>query len=690
MSASDAFAAFDAAVRAHDARVARAGFDIWVGSEPTFTDRFAWTPEWLHEALGDEKLARAKDLLVGLVGQHPNALVLRSTGRSYPGEVSARWSLGLYRRRDGGALWSGPPDPILCGAGEHAPVDLALWHSALAAAAREAGFIVVDGESASVSAPGDAPSANPRRAALDLALRIEEPPSTLRLRLSQDEAQCARLDLPHVPDVATFLGLLAAIERSAGLAGIASLVLAGVAPPVDATVEHTTVTPDPAVVEVNSAPSPDAADFLRMRREIQAAAEANGLASYRLYFNGTVADSGGGGQITLGGPTPGSSVFLTHPRLLPRLVAFVNRHPSLSYLHAHDYVGAGGQSVRADERGADAFGELALALHLLARDGALAAPWVSLAPFLCDVTGNAHRAEINIEKLWNPALPGRGQQGLVEFRAFRMQHTPEGATALACLLRAVVAMLARETAAATELMDWGHELHDRFALPFYLERDLDQVLAALDDAGMGLDAPIAALLKRDEFRFAGRVALPDGCALEVRRAVEFWPLIGDVAHATQGGTSRLVDASTSRLEIRLLSPPHSNSVSGTSWRDWRVRCSGARLPLRAEQDRDQGLGVCGLRYRSFVPVAGLHPTLGAQTPLVLELRHRAGPGLRITLHEWRADGADYPGVPADLAEAARRRADRIVLERIDAAPSDLGEGPAAPAESYCLDLRYLA
>ena len=199
----------------------------------------------------------------------------------------------------------------------------------------------------------------------------------------------------------------------------------------------------------------------------------------------------------------------------------------------------------------DALDELALGLALLERTRAPSTDliWHSLAPFLCNAAGNSHRAEINIEKLCNPYLAGRGRQGLVEFRALRMQHTPERATALAFLLRAIVAML-QQRPVSPPLVDWGRDLHERFALPFYLRQDLLAVLTALEEAGLGLDEPIRQVLLEDEFSYWGEVALP-GCRLEARRAIEFWPLLGDAASPEQGGGSRLVDASCARVKLRL-------------------------------------------------------------------------------------------------------------------------------------------
>ena len=701
---------FDAAVRRHDERIAARGLTIWVGSEPTYTDRQAQTPEWLSQALGGDKQARAQALLGGLCRRFPGGTVLRSVGRQYPGEALPRWSLGLIRRRDGVPLWQGPPDPLwLPPGGAGALPDLDRWARALQGAFGTLGHPasllapVQDGErrvvlraDERVAAPqatdarlqrpsvhaGALPAAGLRDELAEAGLHL----FTLRL-CDPDGAPAACVELPHFAAVPLFLAALQGLAQASRECGIDALVLAGYPPPVDATLEWTTVTPDPAVVEVNSAPSLDGCDFLRRSREIHAAAEDAGLAPYRLYFNGNVADSGGGGQITLGGPNPLASPFLQVPGLLPRLLRFLNRHPSLSYLFSHDFVGSSGQSVRPDERGSDAFDELQLALALLERQPAIepARLWQSLAPFLSDPAGNSHRAEVNIEKLWNPYLALRGRQGLVEFRALRMQHTPERATALACLLRATVALLAGSDF-ALPLVDWGRELHDRYALPFYLERDLQDVLQALDGAGLGLGAAMRAVLLRESFRRWGAVDLP-GARVEVRRALEFWPLLGDAASPEQGGGSRLVDASTARIELRLRGVPEA-VPDGPGW---QVQTGGVELPLRDEHDGDGELRVFGIRYRCFAPTWGLHPTLGVQAPLRLLLRHAAARlAFRLTLHEWQPQDEAYPGLPADLAEAARRRAERLTLEALpwtdDARP--LAAPPHALSPCH-LDLRYL-
>lgn len=688
MASTDTFAA---AVLRHDERVAAHGLSIWVGSEPTFTDRQAQTPHWLFTALGGDKAERAQALMRSLSASMPGGLVLRSLGRLYPGEKTPRWLFGLLRNRRPQALWMGPVDPMLDPTLRSGLINLASCAQTLADAFKSVGWHIKS-------------AFNPEPGRWQIEVSASDTQSwTLRLfnsGTSEDPADAAAsgptLELPQINDVVQFRTVLACIENAASACELPSLVFTGALPPVDDSLEFTTITPDPAVIEVNTAPSCNAYEFLQRSKDVYGAAAVQQLAPYRLYFNGLVADSGGAGQITLGGPSPVTSPFVLHPNLLPRLVRFMNRHPSLSYLFSHDHVGGGGQSVRADERGSDAFDELQLALALLAQHKNTAPEILckSLAPFLSDVAGNSHRAEINIEKLWNPQLPGRGCLGLVEFRALRMQHTPERATALACLLRAMVAMLVHQ-AHDLPLNDWRRDLHDRFALPFYLEQDISAVLAQLTQAGLGLGAEIERELLHDEFRLFGQWPLAGG-VLELRRALEFWPLLGDTASPEQLGASRLVDASTARIEIRWRPTPSHAEHAESTWLDWDWYAGDTRLPMRLENDAQGELKVFGLRYRSFAPAIGLHPTLPCQAPLTLTLRHRTKAiQYTVQLHEWQPLGECYDGLPQDLPQAETRRKERLTIreEEGSCATAECTE-QAAPRHlglhAYSLDLRYSA
>jgi uncharacterized protein (DUF2126 family) len=695
---------FDRAIAAHDAALAERGLEIWIGNEPTFTDRHSSASEWVNGALGDDKRGRAERLLAQLAAERPGCVVLRTIGRQYPDEAEPRWSYGIYALRDGGKIWSGPPDPLLATTAE--PSAIEAFQAALEASLTSRGFHargfpgngdwrVVLTRDTEAGLPD--PALEPRL--LRPSIHAGPPPETgLNDDLARDGllllivsvvqvrgAAVGCVELPAFGDTASFLRVLAAIADAARAGALGSLVLRGYPPPVDPTVRWATVTPDPAVVEVNMAPHGRVLDFLHDNRRCYASAAAAGLQPYRLHYNGVVADSGGGGQITFGGPLPARSPFFVHPHLLPRLIRYVQRHPSLSYLFAHDFIGGSGQSVRPDELGADALHELALALALTEREKSLAPGvlWQALAPSLTDAVGNSHRAEINIEKLWNPHAPERGQLGLVEFRAFRMQHTPERAAALATLVGAILAMLqARDPGG--DLLDWGSTLHDRFALPFYLEADLHAVLSDLSSAGLALAPIVRAELETDRCRPWATLEL-GALTITIRRALEFWPLLGDASN--QQGTSRLVDASTSRIEI-VLRPAEGHDDRALA--AVRVLAQGVDLPLRAERDDRGPVRVFGLRYRSFVPLRGMHPTLGAEGPLRLVLHDPAEPdALEILLHEWRPDGGAYDGLPADLHEAEERRVARCVVRRVaDADALRARPAPRGAMTAWSLDLRY--
>ncbi|MFO1431818.1 MAG: transglutaminase family protein [Candidatus Competibacteraceae bacterium] len=706
---ADAREIFEQALAHHDALIERQGLAIWVGGEPTFTDPLSLAPEWMFDALGQNKESRARKMLAELA-RSLGGRVLRTLGRQYPGEKRPRWSLGLYCRRDQNFHGSGPPDPLLLAnpCRKYSDEALVAFWVGLEQRLHALGWAVAryccerDPVLRLVFRPdGRPPPADPSQdGRLErIALHSQAiPPTGLRDALALEgnflvaigayEAltePAPVLELPAFPSVDLFERFLRETDSAALESGLESLVLMGFPPPVDATVYWTTLTPDPAVVEVNMAPAATVAEFLAANRTIFSTAAGQGLSPRRFLYNGQVTDSGGGGQLTLGGPSPAQSPFLLRPRLLPDLIRYFTRHPALSYYFASDFVGGSSQSPRPDEGTRTAFAELSLALELLSRQ-AQPTPdmlWSSLAPFLCDPAGNTHRSGLNIEKLWNPYLPNRGCLGLVEFRAFRMASTPERSAALAALLRAILALLESRGEPA-ELKDWGDELHERFALPYFLQRDLEAVLAELNAAELGLGPAIAEQLMDDDYRLLGRVEFQD-CRLDIRRALEFWPLVGDVA-SQESGTSRLVDASTHRIEVTL----RAASGSTESLESWRLQVDGYELPLRLERDAAGPVRLAGLRYRNFVPGLGLHPGLGAHGPVRLILWRPEGTGaLRITLHDWEPHGRPYDGLPADDTEARRRREERLVSEwftgPVEAAPLP----PARALTPYCLDLRWL-
>jgi len=444
-------------------------------------------------------------------------------------------------------------------------------------------------------------------------------------------------------------------------------------PPEDTSGDHwLTVTPDPGVVEVNLAPCADARSFAAQTRAVWDAAAAAGLSAVRHRFNGDLADSGGGGQLTLGGPRPDASPFVRYPHVLPALVRYLNNHPSLSYWFANECAGSASQGPRPDEGTPERWDELAVALdwlEALADRGELSPDrlWLGLAPLLVDSAGNSHRAELNVEKLWNPGIPAHGtrhgRMGLAELRAVRMPERPSMLVALAVLMRSIVARLAVSDYRAP-LVDHHDELHHRYALPAALSLDLRYVLGDLDEHGLGVPAQLRREL--EAWRPPGIIAHLGDATLTVRRALEFWPLVGDVASQERAG-ARLVDASTQRWEIAI-------EGSGPD----RVVVAGKWAPLRSLGAHVRAIGI---RRRIYEPSPGLHPAMPAHDPLAIEWSW-AGRTQRIELWAWRPTPGPYPGLPADELDAIARRQERIVVTTRD------GEltAPATWRESHLFEI----
>jgi uncharacterized protein (DUF2126 family) len=123
--------------------------------------------------------------------------------------------------------------------------------------------------------------------------------------------------------------------------------------------------------------------------------------------------------------------------------------------------------------------------------------------------------------------------------------------------------------------------------------------------------------------------------------------------------------------------------------DWQVLVQGYRLPLAEVSGSGGSSRLSGVRFRTFVPRFGLHPSVPALPRVDLTLTHLTRPeAWRISLFSWRPNGGAYPGLPEDAADAAQRRAERFVVERLTSAEIPAAKEPAKAALSpYCLDLR---
>ncbi|HEY5949469.1 MAG TPA: transglutaminase family protein [Kofleriaceae bacterium] len=527
--------------------------------------------------------------------------------------------------------------------------------------------------------PDDAQLAEHKRVPKKRAPRPGEPGVGIRTALAIEPRDGELwLFLPPVTSFDHFCALIAAIDQTRAKTGIAVHV-EGYGPPPSPNLRKFSVTPDPGVLEVNLPPTYSSREAADVHATVFEAALASGLTAERYMLDGRMAGSGGGNHITIGGPTPLASTWLVRPDTLASLITFVQHHPSLSYMFSGLFVGPTSQAPRVDEARHDALYELEIALPRLHASPATSVPtWeidAVLRHLLVDVAGSTHRAEISIDKLFDPLTP-HGRQGLVELRAFEMPPHPRMAAAQVVLMRALVATFVKAPYKHA-LVRWGAELHDRFLLPYFMWRDFEDVLAHLASHDVAL--PPEAFRPFVELRcpLVGSLEL-DGARVEVRNAIEPWHVLGE--EATQSGTARYVDSSMERLEIR---------AHGLDEERFVVTINGITLPMRRAGGRDVRVG--GVRFRAWCPPHALHPHLGIHHPVRVEVvdtwakRGVVGGAY----HVWHPEGRAFDSPPLTRVEAAARRAQRFRLEGPTPWPVRARSAEPHPEQPYTLDLRRL-
>ncbi len=471
------------------------------------------------------------------------------------------------------------------------------------------------------------------------------------------EARDGRLYIfmPPVYSLDNYVELVAAVEATAKEVGM-PVIIEGYEPPRDHRMQKLLVTPDPGVIEVNVHPASNWHELVSNTTDLYAAARESRLSAEKFMLDGRHTGTGGGNHITLGGKTPTDSPLLRRPDLLRSLVTFWQHHPSLSYVFSGAFVGPTSQAPRMDEGRDEMLYEMETAFQQIPA-GIVDQPWLIdriMRNLLVDITGNTHRAEFCMDKLYSPDGP-TGRLGLLEFRGFEMPPHSRMALVQALLIRALVARFWQEPY-HKPMVRWGTQLHDRFMLPHHLWSDLKEVVQDLNDHGYPFR--LEWLLPFEEFRFPhyGRTTI-DNINIELRWAVEPWHVLGE--ESGRGGTARYVDSSVERLQVK---------VTGITDGRYVLACNGRRVPLAATGR--QGESVAGVRYKAWAPPSALHPTIGVHTPLVFDLidtwNGRSIGGC--TYHVSHPGGRSYDAFPINSFEAESRRGNRFDTVSYTAGP----------------------
>ena len=454
------------------------------------------------------------------------------------------------------------------------------------------------------------------------------------------------LFLPPLDSADIFLDLIASIEATAKLLNI-PVILEGYNPPHDNRIESMKITPDPGVIEVNVHPMKNWEELVDNTLGLYEEAKKCRLGTEKFMLDGKHTGTGGGNHVTLGGTTPADSPLLRKPSLLRSLLTFWQHHPGLTYLFSGSFVGATSQAPRIDEARMENLYELEIAFSQIPKDGEVPF-WLTDRLFrhlLTDLTGNTHRAEFCIDKLYSPDSSS-GRLGILELRGFDMPPHPQMSLVQMLLVRTLVAWFWKRPY-EHDLVRWGTELHDKFLIEHFVREDIKDIVTQLNKAGYKF--------KEDwfdpffEFRFPlhGMLTISD-IHLELRAGIEPWNVLGE--EMTGGGTARYVDSSLERLQVKV-----SNFISER----YVLTCNGVKVQL--QPTRIKGEFVAGVRYKAWDPHSALHPTIGVDTPLVFDIvdtwnRKSIGGCKYFVAHP---GGRSYETFPVNSFEAESRRINRF-------------------------------
>lgn len=496
----------------------------------------------------------------------------------------------------------------------------------------------------------------PKRAALSKALTArktddkvyaKDPNGLIRSALCAEvRGGVLHLFLPPIPWAEHFMELITAIEFVAATLKT-PVVLEGYMPPADGRIGNFSVTPDPGVIEINVQPAADWNELKTIGNTVYEQARQARLSTEKFMLDGKRVGTGGGNHIVMGAAKPEDSPFLRRPDLLRSLVRFWQNHPSLSYLFAGMYIGPTSQSPRIDEARHDALYELEIAFQQIPEKGEVP-PWLVDRLFrnlLVDLTGNTHRAEFCIDKLYSPDSD-RGRLGLLEMRGFEMTPHPQMSLLQSLLIRACIAHFWK-TPYTGKLVRWGTRLHDKFMLPHYLREDFNDVLHLLKSGGYDLKPEWFAPFFAFRFPECGNVQIGD-VTLSIHSALEPWPVMGE--EPSGGSVSRSVDATVERLQV---------TATGLIEGYHILTCNGRRLPLSPTSGNN--VQVAGVRFKAWSQPSSLHPKLPVNAPLVFDIidtiQNRSLGGC--TYHVSHPGGRSHETFPVNENEAEGRRLARF-------------------------------